>query len=408
MNQLTQPIARKIIERVGGPGQPPEWGLQYFTAGLDPYLSIIDTEYLASFVKDGGASFKMVVGVFGGGKTHFLFSVRDLGWKHNFVVSYVPLSPGESPFHKLDEVYKAIVGGIVPPMSPEELLSGYEKGIDKFIRAFYAQRMDEYRKKGTPDESLAEELRGELDGIGGVESISFSNAMKQALRALSEKRDEDFDLICQWLKMEGYDRRTHGKFGILQKIDKSTAFQMIRSLAQWIRQMGYSGLVILLDEGERQSSLSTKQKEIHLNNLREIIDECGQSTLQGTMFFYAVPDENFLEGRTQVYEALKQRLATVFEELNPSGVKIELELVVADPIPFLCEVGEKLSRVYEIAYGADLNKSSLQQAVKIIAEQSYKERFGDIGYKRYFVQKAIRGFHFLRAKHAVPSIEDLK
>ena len=408
MNNLTQSISRKIIERVGGPGQPPEYGFQFFTAGLDPYLSVVENEYLSSFIKEGGASFKMVVGVFGGGKTHFLFSVRDIAWNHNFVVSYVRLSPKESQFHQLEAVYKAIARGIVPPLSPDELLSGYEQGIDKFLRSWYAQRFDEYRGKGTPEESLAEEMFAELDVVSGVESISFAKAMKSALHALAKKQDEDFESICQWLKGEGYDRKTHSKFGILQRIDKSTAFMMIRSLAQWVKQVGYSGLVILLDEGERQSSLTSKQRELLLNNLREIIDECGQATFQGIMIFYAVPDENFLEGRAQVYEALKQRVATVFEELNPSGVKIELEKVVSDPIPFLCEVGDKLSRVFEIAYAMQFDQALCQQTIRVIAEAAYNERFGDIGYKRYFVQKVVRGFNFLRLKHTVPTLDDLK
>lgn len=52
--------ARKIIEIVGGQGNPPEYGFQYFTAGLDSYLKTIDEDYLGSFIKDGGSSFKRV------------------------------------------------------------------------------------------------------------------------------------------------------------------------------------------------------------------------------------------------------------------------------------------------------------------------------------------------------------
>ena len=102
MSELSPSIARNIIERVGSSGQPPEYGFQFFSSGLDPYLSAIDTEYLSSFIKDGGSVFKMVVGTYGGGKTHFLYCVRDIAWKHNFVVSYVSLKPEECPFHKLE------------------------------------------------------------------------------------------------------------------------------------------------------------------------------------------------------------------------------------------------------------------------------------------------------------------
>ena len=108
MNELSPEIARRIIDRVGGPGQPPEYGFQFFTAGLDPYLSVIQEEYLSSLVKDGGSAFKLVVGVFGGGKTHFLYCIRDAAWKENFITANVDLSPNETPFSKLDLVYKAI------------------------------------------------------------------------------------------------------------------------------------------------------------------------------------------------------------------------------------------------------------------------------------------------------------
>lgn len=408
MNELSQDIARKIIDSIGSFGTPPEYGFQFFTAGLDPYLSIIKDEYLSSFIKQGGSTFKMVVGTYGGGKTHFLYCVRDLAWESNFVVSYVSLRPGESPFHKLELVYKAVVQGIVSPLSPDELLSGNEQSIVSFLKRWFSQSYQEFQKKGLSGESLREELLKMVEDIKGIESISFAKAVKAAFRTLINKKDEDFDNICQWLKGESYDRRIHGSHGILQRIDKTTAFTMIRSLSQWIRQIGYSGLVVLLDEAERVPSLSTKDREQHLNNLREVIDECGHTTFKGVMIFYAVPDENFLEGRAQIYEALKQRVATTCERLNPTGVKIELEKVVTEPVPFLCEVGSKLAKVYESAYNHKFLESATQQTIKTIAEFAKEQRFSDIGYKRIFVQRLISGLHFLRLKGIPPTVSDLR
>ena len=411
MNELSPEIARNIIDRIGSSGTPPEYGFQFFTAGLDPYLSIIKNEYLASFIKQGGSTFKMVVGAYGGGKTHFLYCVRDLAWESNFVVSYVSLSPGESPFHKLELVYRAIVRGIVPRLSPEELLSGYEQGIISYLRRWYIQCYQDFQSKGLSGESLREELFNYVvEKTKGIESISFSKAIKATFCALMDRKDEDFDNICQWLTGENYDRRIHGSFGILQRIDKTTAFTMIRSLNQWVRQIGYSGLVVLLDEAERVSSLSTKNREQHLNNLREVIDECGHTTFKGVMFFYAVPDENFLEGKAQFYEALKQRVATTFEGLNPTGVKIELEKVTpeSERIPILCEIGSKLACVYETAYSHKFNEPSVKQMIEMIAENAYSQRYSDITYKRIFVQNLISGFHFLRQKGIPPTHNDLR
>lgn len=407
MTELTPQLARRIIEEVGSRGTPPICGFEFFTAGLEPYISTIDSEYLGSYVKQGGSGFKMVVGVYGGGKTHFLYCIRDLAWKHGFVVSYVSLKPGESPFHRLEAVYKAVVRGILPPLSPEELLSGYEQGIVSFLRRWFGQLSSEYRAKGLRGEELREALLGEAEQITGIESLSFMRAIQSAFSSLLDKRDEDFINICQWLTGENYNRQTHARYGILQRVDKTTAFTMLRSLVQWVRQIGFSGMVILLDEAERAPSLSTPQREQHLQNLREIIDECGQTSFQGVMIFYAVPDENFLQGRTQVYEALKQRLTTVFERLNPSGVKIELEKLVSEPIQLLSEVGTKLVTIYERAYDCKLPEPDCQQIIGKIAEQAYEERFGDIGYKRLFVQKLVEELHHtLRHRWVGPSVSD--
>lgn len=408
MSELNPFVARKIIDTVGAQGEPPDYGLQFFTAGLDSYLSVIDQEYLSSFVAQGGSAFKMVVGIYGGGKTHFLYCIRDLAWKYNFAVSYVSLSPGESPFHRLEFVYKAIVRGIIPPPSPEELLKGYERGIASYLRYWYSQKYQEYKSKHLKGEELREALLYEVDHLEGTESVSFLKAVRAAFKALLNRQEEDFEDICQWLTGEGYDRRLHAKHGILQRIDKTTAFIMIRSLVQWIKQIGFSGLIVLLDEAERVPSLSTKQKEQHMSNLREVIDECGHMNFQGVMVYYAVPDENFLEGRAQVYEALKQRVATVFETLNPTGVKIELEKVVTDPISFLCEVGSKLTEVYEVAYGHTFDGTECEQVVETIAKDAYEERHSDIGYKRLFVQRLIKGLHFLRQQSAQPTLDDLR
>jgi hypothetical protein len=408
MNNLDPKIARRIIETVGANGIPPEYGFQFFTAGLDPYLSVIKDEYLYTYIREGGSAFKMVVGVYGGGKTHFLYCVRDLAWKNNFVVSYVSLSPGESPFHRLELVYRAIVKGITAPLTPDELLSGYEQGIVTFLRSWFSTKYQEVSNKGLSGDDLREALLSQVDSVEGIESISFAKAVKSAFRALLNKQEEEFVNICQWLNGEGYDRKIHGRYGILQRIDRTTAFPMIRSLAQWVREIGFSGLVVLLDEAERVPSLSTRQREQHLNNLRELIDECGHTSFQGVMLFYAVPDENFLEGRTQIYEALKQRIATVFDTPNPTGVKIELEKLSTEPIVFLEEVGDKLKQIYEVAYRHRFDSAMSKETIRTIAKAAYEQRFGDIGYKRLFVQKAIDGLHLLRREGHPPSLGDLQ
>ncbi|MEG3056599.1 MAG: DUF2791 family P-loop domain-containing protein [Methanoculleus sp.] len=151
--------------------------------------------------------------------------------------------------------------------------------------------------------------------------------------------------MVQWLKGENPPKNLLKEYHIFEKLDRSTAFKFLRDLIRWIQEIGYTGLIILMDEAEQTPSMSTRQRETLLNNLRELVDACSKGTVMSTMIFYAVPDDSFLEGRTAVYEALNQRLATVFEgPINPTGVRIDLEHLEVNPEAFLREVGEKLCK----------------------------------------------------------------
>ena len=397
MNVITQPIARQIIERVGSSGCPPEWGFQFFTAGLDWYMKILEEDYLKTFIKEGGASFKMVVGTYGGGKTHFLYNIRDLAWKNNFIVSYCSLSPEESPFYRLEKVYKTVVENLMYPLTPEELLSGREKGIKAFLKFLYQDARETFGREMINNETPVERLTHYAsDFVRGIESVNFTRAIREAFIALIGGNDSDFEDLIQWIKVDGYDRHVHRRFGILQPIDRGQAFSALRALIQWIRNLRYNGLVILFDEAEQVPSLTSKQRELMLNNIRELIDECGYAAFKNIMIFYAIPTEAFFEGKSGVYEALKQRISTVFDFYNPTGVKINLERLGQEPEALLKEIGEKLLLIYESAFKASLPRERCEDAIARIAHAAYEQRFGDIGYKRLFVQGLIKGFHFLR------------
>ena len=387
--------ARKIIEIVGGQGNPPEYGFQYFTAGLDNYLGTIDEDYLGSFVKDGGSAFKMVIGVYGGGKTHFLYCIREIAWNYDYIASYIVLSPEQTPFYKLEQVYRTIASNLIYPQTPEELLSGYDRGIEAVIKAWYSRKYQEMAGK-LPDDLISQELNAYASALGPYESTSFRNAVKEAFLSLTERRDDDFTLIIQWLEGENPPKNLLKDFKIFEKIDKSTAFKMIRSLVQWVRDIGYAGIVVLMDEAEQTPSMTTKQKAALLSNMRELIDECGHANFRNAMWFYAVPDENFLEGRTQVYEALRQRLSSVFDaETNPTGVKIYLEETSEDPIELLTDIGDKLSAIYEVAYSVTFETGAIDEMIADVAKAAYDRKL-EIGYKREFVKNVIVALHKLR------------
>jgi BREX system ATP-binding protein BrxC/D len=384
-------FARAIINKLGGTGTPPEFGIETFTIGLERYLVVVEEEYLKGILKYNLSSFKVITGNYGGGKTHFLYTVRNLAFKHNFVVAYVSLNPTECPFDKLELVYKQIAINLTPPVSEEELMKPWEKGIDSLLHRWYAGS----KAKVDQVNSMHEYLKT----IKGTESTSFLNAVKGAFTSPIAEDDEGFDSIVQWLKGEEVGRDVRARYRISERIDKATAFRMIRSLAQWIHLIGYSGLILLFDEAERGVSISSsRDKRRALDNLRQIVDECGNSRLPGVMFFYAIPDENLLlEGSGGVYEALKQRLRSAFSEVNPVGVKINLEELGIEPAQFLQALGLKLASLFETAYSFEFNKNILEKTINNLSDLALSAFAYDVSYRRLFVIGAIEAFHRIRA-----------
>jgi len=404
---LEPELAKKIIAILGSSGTPPEFGVKFFTVGLDRYLKTLEKEYLDGVVKAGLSAFKLVVGSYGGGKTHFLYAVRDLAWKHNYVVAYVPLNPAECPFDKLELVYKVIVANLAYPQTPYQVAQGQERGIEALLRKWFSDTFNSLKAQKADDSELYSALEAYQKSLKGFESTSFTNAIKRAFLSLLNDDEETFNQILLWLKGEGFELHTYAPLGILERIDKRTAFRMMRSLVQWVKEIGYSGLVFLFDEAERASSLaSSKERRQALDNLRQIVDETSNVRLPGAMFFYAIPDDRqLLEGKEDIYEALRQRLKGVYSTPNPSGVKINLEDLGMDPRLFLRELGEKLAGIFEIAYGYKFPPKILKKSIEVMADKAYEERYADISYRRLFVKGFVEGLYRLKEEPETPISE---
>ncbi len=392
---MDRQLARAIVNKLGSTGTPPEFGIEHFTVGLEPYLKVVEEEYLDGILRYNLSSFKLITGNYGGGKTHFLYTVRNLAFRHNYCVAYVSLNPTECPFDKLELVYRGIAANLIAPRPADAPTAVWDKGIESVVRKWH----DDQRKLHDRTDSL----RKYLETLPTTESTSFSNAVRGAFASLLAEDGEGFNDVIQWLKGEDVSKDVRVQHRISERIDKATAFRVLRSLIQWVHAIGYTGLVLLFDEAERGMSISSsRDKRRALDNLRQLVDECGNSRLPGAMVFYAVPDENLLlEGSGGVYEALKQRLRTALNETNPVGVRINLEELGIEPAEFLKRLGARLAVLFEAAYELKLAEAKRDAIVQTLAELAVSAFAFDVGYRRLFVVSVLDAFHQLRAAPAL-------
>jgi hypothetical protein len=385
-------LARQIIETLGQSGTPVSKGVSYYNAGNESLLSAMDTHYLGSYLADGGAVFKLVVGDYGSGKSHFLYCVRDRAWQRNFAVSKVELSPKESPYDDQRRVYAAVASSLMW----HELgsLNEDEHGLSRFLEGTL-RRLVNPQGLDLQDEGVENipEVRAFLHTLAtsNVDSLSFHKAVQGFFNALLRGQERRVESLERWLHGEEVspeDMRDLRMIGVTEKINKNNAFKMLRSLCQTVRALGYTGLVLLFDEGDRMLSIGGKAEKTATDNLREVIDRCRED-LPGALFMYAVPPD-FLHTIVPKYPALQQRIqaANYFSRANPFSPQINLEHLDVSDEKLLEQIGYRLLPIFEIAYDVRLDRDTQLANIQVFSEAA-RNSYLAISHRRLFVKALV-------------------
>ena len=385
---LAQPLARQIVEVLGSSGTPPVKGVQYFNVGNHSLLHALDEFYLSSYLQDGGAAYKMVIGDYGSGKSHFLYCLRDLAWERGFAVSKVDLSPVETPYNDQRAVYAAVARNLIWH-EPDETASD-EYGLPRFLEGTLQRVMGDQLSLETANHPNYRGLVDTLE-LATIDSLAYKNAVLAYFEALIRDQEERLDALTRWLMGTATtpgDTKVLRDVGVSGKISRPNAFRMLRSLAQTIRALSYSGLILLFDEVDRMASIGGKAEKLATDNLREVIDRC-RDELPGAMFVYAVPPQ-FINDVVPRYPALQQRIRTPgrFSRTNHFSPQISLDRLDLAENDLMLAIGEKLIPIYEMAFGVQLDVK-VQYANAAILANVARDVFLDVSHRRLFVKSFV-------------------
>jgi hypothetical protein len=387
---LTQQEAQHIIRKLGESGIPPTRGLEAYTVGMDSVLGTLESEYLKGYLRDGGSSFKLVVGEYGSGKSHFLYRLRDIAWANGYVVSRTELSPKECPYDNQLKVYQAVINNLIYH-DPDPQIADTQ-GIEAFLENhfFHTMRMLGIEQMMT---SIGLDKRVELwlDTIlrFKVESPSYRHAVYYYLKSAAEENEANKRVIGAWLRGETVALKDVRAFSITERMDRSVAFKMLRSLSQLVHELGYAGLLLLFDEGDRMVSIgSSRTEKVACDNLREVIDRCAGESLPSTLFAYAVPPY-FVTNIAPQYEALSQRISSKvkFSRKNPFSVQISLDQLDYPGEELLRRIGEKLLGIFELAYDMKFDHELQSQNIAQLADTC--GALLSTSHRRHFVKSLI-------------------
>ena len=385
---LTRPIAQRILQTLGESGTPPERGVRFLNVGNESYLEVLRREYLEGLLPAGGSTFKLVQAYFGGGKTHFLLSVREMAWQAGFAAAYVGLSPTACPFHEPLQVYRAVVRALRAAPGDEGPLAP-TTGLTDLLRDLI-----EDRRRESGDPAVRTWLLRTVRQLP-VENQSLRNAIAAYGLALVDDDLRKQDILGAYLLGEEVPVASHRDAGVFESIGKSNAFAMLRGVCQALRGLGFTGTALLFDELDRNLSVGGTTRNQHklTDNLREIVDLCGRGALPGVLFAYAVPPE-FMHRIVDEYPALKQRLASPLplSIRSPQATVIDLETLDLDNRDLLMAIGDRIREIFEVA--RDVRLDPILQAANLarIAAEAANAQF-EVSHRRIFVKAWISHLH---------------
>ena len=305
-------------------GTVPSNGLDLLAVGLDRFTHAIDAEL--NTVAGGGAVFKAVRGEYGAGKTFFSRWLQERARKQGFATAEVQISETETPLHKVETVYRRITENLTTEEFPPSALAAV---IDGWLFTLESDAL----AAGATEASLTADAAALMEKrLGEVARTApgFAAALRGYQQAVAAGDTAGAQGLLAWVGGQphvaaGIKRQA----GIKGSLDHFGALGFLQGLLVVLRDSGFAGLVIVLDEVETLQRVRGDVRDKALNSLRQLIDEVHSGRFPG-LYLLITGTPAFYEGTqgAQRLPPLAQRLATDFTADprfdNPRAVQVRL------------------------------------------------------------------------------------
>lgn len=347
-------------------GTVPQFGLDALAVGLGRFEAALDAE-LDKLAIGGQGSFKAVRGEYGSGKTFFGRWLQERARTKGFVTSEVQISETETPLHRMETVYRRLVERLVTSDADS---GAFRSIVDGWFYALERDVLAEPSMQRASEQALLERTEALLEQrLASVSRTApaFSATLRAYRRAMAAADRALAEGLLAWLAGQpNVAAQVRRAAGIKGDIDHFGAANFLAGLLVILRDSGYAGLVLVLDEVETLQRMRTDTRERGLNALRQWIDEIDAGRFPG-LFLLATGTPAFFDGPQGV-----QRLAPLAQRLqvdfatdarfdNPRAVQIRLP---GFDLEGLVAVGIRVREIF--AEGA-----AAPQRIRALADDAY-------------------------------------
>ncbi|MFV7709149.1 ATP-binding protein [Shewanella algae] len=287
-------------------GVTPKIGIQHIQVGrvneLKALIQDIDR------ISDGGSAFRLIIGDYGSGKTFFLSVVRAIALENKLVTVNADLSP-DRRIHASAGQARNLYSELMRNMATRNKPDG--SALTSVVEKFITEAMKEADTSGKSINSIVHEKLASLSELVG--GYDFAKVI-EAYWIGHEKDDEILKASAiKWLRAE-YSTKTDARndLGVRTIISDASFYDALKLMSLFVRQAGYQGLLVNLDEMVNLYKLNnTTARTSNYEQILRILNDCLQGSAEYLGFLLGGTPEFLLDPRKGLYsyEALQSRLA---------------------------------------------------------------------------------------------------
>ena len=308
MNDVVKirPRERDAILQSLRAGVVPRTGQQHIQVGRAAEVKALVDDI--DRVADGGSAIRFVIGDYGSGKTFFLHLVRSIALEKKLVTLHADLSP-DRRLHgsggQARSLYTELTRNAATRAKPEG------GALGSVVERFITSALEEARTRGVPPDSV---IRARLQSLSElVGGYDFAEVIAAYWRGHDTGNDTLKSDAVRWLRGELATRTdARAALGARSIVDDGNWYDQLKLLGRFVRQAGYGGLVVCLDELVNLYKLAnSKARNTNYEQVLRILNDGLQGSAEGLGVLLGGTPEFLLDPRRGLYSypALQSRLA---------------------------------------------------------------------------------------------------
>ena len=375
MSELSRMELDHVFERLRS-GLVPEQGLDAFAVGVDRPMGELRRQF--QLARQGEGLTKFLRGGYGCGKTFMARLATLEAQKQGFATSFVVVSDNDLHFHRFDDVYRKVVSELATATCPRGALGDV---LDRWIG-----RIEDELISGGADEDaddfddrVRQRLGERLESLTrGAAPEDFVRVIRTIFDLKQQGAFGDAGALLSWLSgSRNVAASAKKKAGVKGEIGGRAAMDYLRGVLAIVREAGYAGLLIVIDEAETILRMRRDVRGKSLNGIRQIADMA--SDYKGLLWLFTGTPE-FFDGPRGVKSLppLHDRLRFIDDGGYASAKQPQLELRPFDKAR-LGLVALRLRELHPTSHRERLEERVSEDFVERLVDQVTEGFGGDVG-----------------------------